>query len=194
MRTSIGEGTCPQAPLLWLSSPTALCLFCYHSMPMPAAHSPLYPVVGVSWFEAEAYTCWLTEHTHQAENIEGAVDMREGLRTGQFSGRLPTAAEWVAAMGGGNNYPAAPIPRTSTSTRAVASWWPLPCRFLVPALWFLAAGFPQNFFLHCGSLGWPPLCFDATLSQCYPLFRQSPRFYRRLPKEEARLWDRSKHR
>jgi Sulfatase-modifying factor enzyme 1 len=68
-------------------------------------HSPLYPVVGVSWFEAEAYSRWLMEHTCQAANVERAAEVREGLRTGRLSVRLPIEAEWEAAMGGSGNYP-----------------------------------------------------------------------------------------
>jgi len=68
-------------------------------------HSPLFPVVGISWFEAEAYTRWLMEHTCQAENVEGATEVREGLRTGRLDVRLPTETEWEAAMGGGSAYP-----------------------------------------------------------------------------------------
>jgi hypothetical protein len=62
----------------------------------------------------------------------------------------------------------ATIPRTSTSTRAVASWWSLPCRFLMPAFWFLATGFPQIFsalwFIGDGHLSaLTPPCPNATL-------------------------------
>ena len=50
------------------------------------------PVVGVSWYEAEAYYNWLNE-THA------------GLKEGETA-RLPTVAEWEAAARGGKPKPA----------------------------------------------------------------------------------------
>ncbi len=51
--------------------------------------SPLYPVVGVTWFEAEAYARWLT-----GQLAPSTVPLA------QFIVRLPVEAEWAAAVGG----------------------------------------------------------------------------------------------
>jgi len=57
---------------------------------------PLTPVVGVSWFEAEAYCRWLTEELRKA----GALGQGEVAR-------LPTEEEWERAARGadGREYP-----------------------------------------------------------------------------------------
>ena len=64
--------------------------------------SPLNPVVGVNWVEAQAFCQWLTRKERAAGTI-GA---------GQFY-RLPTDAEWTAAVGTtlypwGNDWPPPP--------------------------------------------------------------------------------------
>jgi formylglycine-generating enzyme required for sulfatase activity len=56
-------------------------------------NSPLYPVVGVCWFEAEAYCRWLT-----------AVSKHPSAVNGQWQARLPQEAEWIAAMGSRGEY------------------------------------------------------------------------------------------
>ncbi|MBK9232437.1 MAG: SUMF1/EgtB/PvdO family nonheme iron enzyme [Anaerolineae bacterium] len=59
------------------------------------------PVVGVSWYEANAYAAWLTEH------LRG-----QGLISGGQAVRLPTQAEWeqAARSTDGRAYPWGPAP------------------------------------------------------------------------------------
>ena len=59
-------------------------------------NNPVLPVVGVSWYEAEAYCAWLA-----ARNIEGFT-VPPGYRV-----RLPTETEWERAARGndGREYP-----------------------------------------------------------------------------------------
>src|SRR5262249_50101697 len=64
-----------------------------------------FPVVGISWFEAEAYTFWLTERLRHAGSSQLAPEVLQGLRNGQLMIRLPTEVEWEAAMGGRGEYP-----------------------------------------------------------------------------------------
>ena len=68
-------------------------------------NSPLFPVVGITWFEAEAYARWLTEQLRSASTSKDAHEVREGLATGRLMVRLPTEVEWEAAIGGRGAYP-----------------------------------------------------------------------------------------
>jgi formylglycine-generating enzyme required for sulfatase activity len=62
----------------------------------PDIANPLTPVVGISWFEAQAYCNWLTGELRRA----GAIDQDE-------SACLPTEEEWERAARGaaGHEYP-----------------------------------------------------------------------------------------
>jgi len=62
----------------------------------PERANPLAPVVGVSWYEAEAYCRWLTEELRRA-----------GILGGDEVARLPTEQEWERAARGtdGREYP-----------------------------------------------------------------------------------------
>jgi formylglycine-generating enzyme required for sulfatase activity len=68
-------------------------------------NSPLFPVVGISWFEAEAYTRWLTKQLYHAGGSQAAHEVVQGLQSGRFIVRLPTETEWEAAIGGRGEYP-----------------------------------------------------------------------------------------
>ncbi len=60
----------------------------------PQWNAPNLPVVGVTWFEAEAYCNWLTEIRKKGERETGK----------QVRYRLPTEAEWERAARGQQNY------------------------------------------------------------------------------------------
>ncbi len=59
-------------------------------------NNPIFPVVGVSWYEAEAYAVWRSEQMRQAGQLP------EG-----YIARLPTEQEWEKAARGtdGREYP-----------------------------------------------------------------------------------------
>ncbi len=73
-----------------------------------------YPVVGVSWYEVNAYCAWLTELLHRLrEGEELPAPQRElvaHLPPGVAVVRLLTEEEWIMAVGGaeGDRYPWGP--------------------------------------------------------------------------------------
>jgi serine/threonine protein kinase len=63
----------------------------------PFAQGPTHPAVRVSWTDANAFCEWLTQLEHSSKSLD------EGCRY-----RLPTDAEWSAAVGLGEEYGAYP--------------------------------------------------------------------------------------
>lgn len=59
---------------------------------------PNHPAVGISWYEALAFTRWLDNYLHQ-----------RGFLGKQWEVRLPTEAQWEKAARGGWSVPAKPI-------------------------------------------------------------------------------------
>ncbi len=77
-------------------------------------NSPLYPIVGISWFEADAYCCWLTTRMGNRQTANERIkkstneierEMWQGLATGKLMVRLPLEAEWETAMKTQGDYP-----------------------------------------------------------------------------------------
>lgn len=62
-------------------------------------NNPLTPVVGISWYEAEAYGRWLSEWANlRMSEFAGNPDQKPNVR-------LLTEADWLAAFGGRGDYP-----------------------------------------------------------------------------------------
>jgi formylglycine-generating enzyme required for sulfatase activity len=65
-----------------------------------------YPVVGVSWYEAEAFCSWLTDLLRRARGKDPALAEEDRALVADLAGvrasevRLPSEAEWEALAGG----------------------------------------------------------------------------------------------
>jgi energy-coupling factor transporter ATP-binding protein EcfA2 len=65
-------------------------------------NNPLFPVVGISWYEAEAYSRWFTTLIDQKAHEQVAAWRK---KESKIEVRLPREAEWAAAMGSRGDYP-----------------------------------------------------------------------------------------
>jgi formylglycine-generating enzyme required for sulfatase activity/ethanolamine utilization microcompartment shell protein EutS len=70
-------------------------------------NSPLFPVVGISRFEAEAYSRWLNTRlaVNASASTVGKPEIVSQLAAGRLIVRLPKEEEWAAALGGQGDYP-----------------------------------------------------------------------------------------
>ncbi len=80
---------------------------------------PTHPVVGVNWDDAQAFCRWLTE----SERASVAITMRQRYR-------LPTDAEWSAAVGPakfpwGDTWPPPPRSGNYGGTETIGADWPV---------------------------------------------------------------------
>lgn len=82
----------------------------YHNT-TPVSQGPDFPVVNVSWNDAQAFCAWLTE----SERAVGKISARQRYR-------LPTDAEWSHAVGIGNRETGATPKEKSAKLENVYPW------------------------------------------------------------------------
>ncbi len=82
----------------------------YHDV-TPVSPGPDFPVVNVSWNDAEAFCAWLTT----SERIQGRI-------SGQQTYRLPTDAEWSYAAGIGGREAGATPKEKSAKLESIYPW------------------------------------------------------------------------
>ncbi|MBK8541447.1 MAG: SUMF1/EgtB/PvdO family nonheme iron enzyme [Ardenticatenia bacterium] len=127
----------------------------------PAFNNPAQPVVGISWFEARAYTLWLAAQTGEPY-------------------RLPTELEWEAAARGAGGQPFADDDASEAcgaNTSELHVWRPSPMGV------FPAGDTPEGVMDLCGNVWeWTSSVFGAEVD--LPLYEVP-----RLPGTEATAED-----